>query len=504
MPLINKGGICATLLGVLFSCSVSAESLFSSVRIQILPNLGIDNLGVENVIPSDIWGRSSTESLKKLIHDIIQKPLTPSMHEIISQMMLRKTPQESSLPLFFRMEVLLQLGRFDDVLTLANLVPPTHQSLDILKLKARALFLSGKTQQACEFMAKTSELSQMREDMRLACSVAKGDKTGSELIFATRLENNELDEITTALGKKLFFNNDVSVDYKEIDARHLHLLGAIGAGIDWTKITLSPMYQKVLSDLRAAPLHIRLEMAEKYYTQRLSKLYAQVDNKTTQNNAVLRAKLYQKIKKTTNDDVLVVAVNEYLESARRDGLFLHLAPVMRPILQTISPSEKNKVLAFNAIQVYALSGNVDLAYPWYQLLQNSADETVKMQGAFLSPLMQQMGGGIPKELEKTIVFCQKNNGAYCEAFLDKIGADINISNWTDILSNMPTSKRYMPLVQSILKGMMTSSRQGEAILYAIKLWQESKGIEKDIIDAVSDAMPKSLMYQLILERYVYL
>lgn len=503
MPLINKPHIFAVLFGALFSGGVMAESLLPSVHIQNLPTLGINHLGTHNYVPADIWGKSNTESLKTLIKDIIQAPLTPAMRDIIGQMMLRQTSPEEALPLTFRMDVLMRLGRFDDVLTLANLVPPTHQTPDVLKLKALALFLSGQAKQACEFMIKTPELTQMAEDMRLSCAVANGDQTGAELIFATRSENNELDETTQILAQKLFVNNEAVFDGKNIKIRHLPLLGALGNHVDWSKIMVPIAHQKMLSDLPSVPLHIRLEMAERNHVNRLDDLYGQVKDDTLENKAVLRAKLYQKIKVGTEDVAIFSAINEYLEMARTDGLFLTLAPVMRPFLDTITPSEAAKEVAFNAVQVYALSDNADLAYAWYQILQKSADESLKMQAVFLEPLMQQLGGGMPKQIDKGLLFCQKNKNPYCASFVDKIGTEADSTNWTEMLNHMAASKRYIPLVQTALQGLISSSRSGEAVLYAIKLWQSNMKVEPNIIAGLSEITPKSLMRRLILERYVY-
>ncbi len=503
MPLINKRFVLTALLGMLFSVGVCAENLLPAVHIQSLPNLSINHLGIDSRIPADIWGKSDTNTLKSLIKDIVAKPLTPAMQDVITQMMLRQTAPDASLPLTFRMEALMQLGQFDDVLTLDGLVPPTHQTPDILRLKALALFLSGKTKEACEFMVKTSELSQMAEDMRLACAIAKGDKTGAELIFATRLENNELDETTAVLAKKVFLNDDISLEGKEIEIRHLHLLGAVGNKIDWSKITVSPQYQKTMSDLSTVPLHMRLAMAEKYNTDRLDNLYTKADDKTQKNDAVLRAKLYQKIKKNTENKALAEDINEYLESARTGGVFLTLAPVMRPFLDTITPTDAVKSVAFNAVQVYALSDNADLAYAWYQILQNASDEPSKMQGVFLEPLIQQLGGGMPKNVLEGLKFCQTESKAYCAEFWDKIGREAEIADWAEVLNHMPVSQRYSPLVQGALRELVASSRQGEALLYAIKLWQSSTGIEPDMITPLSETAPKSLVRRLILERYVY-
>lgn len=503
MQLINKSCFIAVLTGTLFSCSVMATELFSSVHIQSLPNLGIENLGVQNTVPKNIWAKSDVSVLQTLITDITKKSLTPAMRHIVIQMMMRQTPSNVSLPLVYRMETLLRLGAFDEVLTLTQLVPLSNQTSDILKLKSLALFLSGQNEAACDLMVKTPELGEMAEDMRLACAVAKGDKTGAELIFVTRMENNELDENTVALGQKLFFNNDAVIDYKNINERHLHMLGAVHKGDEGALQILPIAYQKVLSGLPTLPLHMRLEMAEKYNVDQLGKLYTLVDEKTKKNNATLRAKLYQKIKETSADDVLVKLINEYLELARSDGLLLNLSSVMKPFLERISPSETTKDLAFNAVQIFALANNVDLAYPWYKILQKNEDEKYQIQGILLAPLMQQLGAGIPKDIEKALVFCQKNKQPNCSVFFDKVGSDAFVLNRVDILDDHLVSKRYTPLVQGMLRGLISSERQGEGILLAIKLWQDSVGIEREIVSGLSDVMPASLSRQLILERYVY-
>ena len=503
MPLINKKTVFIALLGAFFSYSVSAESLFSSVHIQNLPNLSIDTLGVENDMPASIWEKSDVASLERLVREIVSKPLTPAMQDTIAEMMVRQTSQEAVLPLIFRMEILMHLGRFTEVLTLVDLVPLVHQTPDVLKLKAQALFLSGQTQQACDLMVKMPELTQMAEDMRLACAVAKKDKTGAELIFATRSENNELDKVSMALAKKVFLNDELSFDAKEIKAHHLHLLALASNGVDWNKISLPIAYQKKVSDLPEIPLHIRIDMADRTNVAKLDELYTQVDDKTEKNNAVLRAKLYQKMKSIKDEVKLAGIVNEYLELARTDGLFLNLAPIIRPVLDTISPSDKTKEIAFNAVQVYALSDNADLAYPWYQILQKSTDNTFKMQGIFLEPVIQQLGGGIPQSVDKGLLFCAQNDNPYCVSYLNKIGNDIEVGNWSDVLNHMPSSHRYMSLVQTALRGLITSGRQGEAILYALKLCQASSETEPDMIMVLSEIMPKTVTRRLILERYVY-
>lgn len=485
----------------MMSYSAWSAQLFSSVQIQSLPELAIDDLGVENDIPRDIWKQSDVLSVQQLLMQLVQETLTPSERQLLINMMMSKT---SVLSLSFRADVLIQLGAFHQALELINLVPPVRQTAQLLDLKVRALFLSGQIKSACDLLDKTFELNQMADKMRLACAVAQGDKTGAELIFATRLENNELDELSVLLGKNLFLNDDIQIKSEDYQMLHLHMLGAVKKGDSWQEIKLPFMYQKMISDLPTVSLSERLKFAEQTNVPALDNLYRIVKDNTPENKAVLRAKIYQKILKEKDEIVKSSLINEYLEKALSDNLFLNLAPIMRPFLDTITPSDNTKLLAFYAVQVYALSGNTDLAYPWVQLLEKSSDETSQFYALLVVPIMQKLGRGVSQNFDKALLFCQKNNNRYCDVFFERSNMYLPISDSKLVLSQKMISKQYMPFASSLIREFVAKGKLGEAILYMIRLRQLGLTFDRDIFECFSELTPKSLVHQIILERYIYL
>lgn len=500
MRLINKfiGCVLGTLC-VLSHGGVAGE-LFPKVFVERLPEVNINVVGMETAIPADIWGKTDVKDIQKLIQDILSKPLTPAMQNILTEMMVSKT--YPYLPLGFRLSVLMHMGQWEKVLQLIELVPPAHRTDDIRSLRIQALFFLGQSQTACDEVNKKGGLQKTTEQWRLACALTKQDKTGAALIYATHKEQGKWDKVTMALAERLFDDKMTQISNDMIRPYHLPLMASLGDKINWDELNLCPSLQRIAASMEGVPLSYRIKVAEQSVSAPyLKALYLSVPPDVKDANSSLkRALLYQKMTANPPPAELVNLIKAYWDSAISDNMFLSLAPMMYPFLTSVKPSEQNVSLAFGAVQVYALSHQTDAAYEWFQVLQRSIDEVHRQQVIFLTPLMQWLGAGISKE--KVFADCQKTNNDVCAQMLRRIDFDWGVGDVNLAFYSWEERMMYASAAGQMVSLLSQNNRQAEALLRAIQALQNSPYFEKEIVTALQKMTPKTLGGLLITERYL--
>ena len=235
--------------------------------------------------------------------------------------------------------------------------------------------------------------------------------------------------------------------------------------------------------------------------QKIKDIYLSVPDTTNENNsAIERAKLYRQMDQEQSPKQRATLAKSYLDKAEADGVFLQVAPLIIPVLDTIPPAQEQSDLAFYAVRVYALANRSDMAYAWMQVLQNSTDKSYQTQYISLMPLMQQMGAGI--SYEKAFAYCLKHKDKVCEAVFER--ADFDITAMDTDLAMYPWGghSSYAPTAGQMIGRLIEKGRSGEAWLLAVKALQNSPYFEKEIVRALQKITPKTLGYSLIAERYL--
>ncbi len=500
MRLINKciGFIFAVMTAS--SANAVSDTLFPSVFVKPLPAVSINTVGIETGIPVDIWGVSSRSDMERLIKELSGYSLSPAMQNVLADLMITKT-HPASLSLEFRLNVLMRLGRWNDIIRLVELVPPQHRTADIKAMVVYALFLSGRTKEACDMLRTGKDLNQMAEEMQLSCALSKQDIVGASLIFSTQKEGGQGDKMTVALAERVFDGKQSALPSEKILPKHLMLLSALGNKINWEELNLSFPLKKALASMGGVPWAYRVKAAEQTVSADvLVDIYLAVpkDSQTT-NASVRRALLYQKINAEKNKEQQIRFILDYLQSARNDAVFLQGVPVIEPFLNHISAEQKNISIAFHAVQIYALSGQADRAYAWMQILQNSPDPVYQKQAVLLAPLMQWLGGGISAQ---AIKYCQKTPDEGCA----KLFRQANLEGFeTDVdrtLYPWKNQSMYAITAAQTIRYLDDNNRKGEALMRGMKALYDSPYFETDIVKGLAKITPKKLINSFIAERYV--
>lgn len=474
-----------------------------TVSIDTLPDLTFDTLGIQNNVPPTVWQNSDTDTLKSLIEQITDRPLTPAMRTAIIQLMQADTTDKKGMPFEFRIDILMKIAAWRETVQLINLIPSTRQTPSLQSKKATALFLSGETHKACTYINKSPALSKMSKDMALACAIAQKDMTGANLIFSTHIETNDFDALTLALGNHIFNDKKTPLPSQKLETKHLPLI--MNANV-FEKSPIKFPFTQAFVNLSDTHNAIVLSWAEQGFlpTEKLATLYSSVPTVTrTNDGAVQRAVLYQKMKSEQKNDILAAHINDYLNKAKQDNLFLKLAPITEPFLNKLTPTSDTLVLAFNAVQVYTVTQNTTLAYSWYKLLKDSTKEEYQIQAQMLIPLLQKSGAGLSENINITLKNCMQNPTQNCTAFVTRLTEDMTADDPTLAFRQIPITYTYNQSTIATTQTLIKQKREAEALLYIISALQQTNSFEPYLIKALEKIHLKSITTPLIMEQVIY-
>ncbi len=513
MPSINKFGIVAVFsafflpsFGVCTETNTAGLGLsnrFKNTTVQIggLAELGTDSLGIKTGLPLTVWQGADISKLTPKILKIADNPMTPAMQDLFVRLMMTDTGGQVGFPIETRLQALSRIGAWDEIIKLIDLIPPVKQTDTIKRQQVEALFLSGNSSKADKLL-QSLPATDWSNQMRLAGAVGAGDKTGAELIFATGLETNDWDKLTILLGKQLLQNRIVQWPEKMVlNPHHIHMAAALGEKFPWEKADLTLPIKKALVQLETAPINNRILWAEQTSD---SDTVARLYQMAPQDKITPRATLFKKIAHEKNPQKSVALLNDYLDSAKQDGLFIRLAGVILPYLNTIPADKKYADLGFNAAQVYALNNNLDLAYAWVKTLEKSDNRTHQNQSIMLAPLMQTMGAGNIVIGDKVLRTCKREQTPYCHHFLSQATINISAHN-LDILfdTNWENKTVFLPITYTVLTQKISTGALGEALIYALSALQQSPYFEPSVIQALKQIHPINIVQPVIIERHLY-
>lgn len=433
----NKIGgifIVAFIAGV-FTCAtaVARAEVFnpSDVIVESLPDLTTNTLGIVPTSNPMLWSGTPIADLSELFRQVGETNLSPAERKLVSHLLsidisggTLNDPQGIAGNAEFlkeRLQTLFDLGEFDTVSEMISRIPESDVKGDILKIKINTLLLKGETQNACDLLENTADESDTYiNKMRISCFLAKEEKNKAVLaydiyqektgdttsLFAT-LAENALREIPTDLPPNAVLAPE------EIYLASLNKK----LPIDFNKQTRA--VQITLADLPATDIPLRIMLGERngLSAEAMMKLYrlplfeSDVANATDEamQRAVQRAILYQKIMAETEERKKIPLLKEWIDLIKKDNLFVNLAPVIGEVLNSISATPENIDVAFSAVQAYGLTDNAEKAEPWLDELEDNDLPKYRRQRFLLAPLWQNLGGGLPSDMDKlTASYCHEN------------------------------------------------------------------------------------------------
>ena len=506
--------------GLMVCCAVFASApawplpQIQLVKMQELDELSLNTLGLKQILPSTIWIKSDPKKVSDLIDKTSKLSLSPAMRDKVLALMTTDTggvywknnPYAPDRFLMTRLNALLELGAFEQVVDLINQIPQSKLAPKFIRLKAMALVLADRTKEACTLI-DTPAMARMADEMRLTCLMVDGDMTKAKLAYAVYKEDGGTDKTLIALAERVFEETKDKLPLLKVYTPwHVAFLAALGDKMP--DVSDQPLWlKKALSTRKNVPIAKRIEFAEHTGVswRDLDVLYTSVFPGTpAANSSIKRALLYQKMKTAPTPEEQAKAANDFLNAARDDKLFLALAPMAEEVLCTLKPSAENAYLAFNAVQVFALTDNLSMGHPWYELLRNSPDKNRQFEAFLLSPVMNKMGAGLPEPIDEALMACLKTQSSYCTHFVQMIPDYFPVNN-TELLLELAdkTKSSYTPLNQMALGKMIKDGKTGEAMLWAIFKLNASQNYEKGILDALSAILPLYLSRSIIIEQMVY-
>ncbi|MDR2902763.1 MAG: hypothetical protein LBU87_06650 [Lactobacillales bacterium] len=482
------------------------------VIVSELPALSLDTLGIIQG-KKELWYQSDPKDLAAVLDKIAPEGLSPATLEIITQFMITDTTgagfkEQTVSDSFFkkRLQTLFKIGAFEEIIKMTALVAPLKMPNDIRKIQFDTLLIYGQSKDACTLI-DLYDLGKDSDKMRIACLAQNNEKERASLAYDLYKERVDKEDI--------LFNKLCDHIYRGAPLKwpaHMVLkpyhLPLIAQTKTMPMMEKQPLWVlKALLQSQSTPIVHKIKYAERLGdTRALLTLYPQIKDKKTMDSAEKRAVLYQKITALDKGEARILLLSEFIESVKKDGLYLKLAPIINRLIIADSPKPEAIKIAFDAAQISALTRNVSNAYSWYMLLQKSVSEEAQKQAFTLMPMINSIGAGMPDVKKYWNKFCTLKlpRDSVCADFLTRAPAyfeNASLSAWLDTPYIGTTS--YPANVIYQIRQMQTQGKMGESVLWALLLLSHSPYMEQDLLELSRTVLPRGAADQLKMERIVY-
>ncbi len=468
--------LCATVF--LFAGQVYADDFNpAGVIVENLPELSLNTMGTQPTSNPALWSGTPVSTLLPIIEQIGKQNLSPAERQLIVRLLTLDIAGGGfndsnrilgeSVFLQERLRALFHLGEWEEVLKLLALVPDNDLTDEMRQIKIDTLLMKGDVKSACGMLAILGS-NTYSDKMNISCFLAREEKEKAVLSYDIYQENtSETDTVFALLAENGLreIPTDLPTDAL-LETTDVYLFSLTkNIAIDWSKQNRA--VQITLADLPTTDIPLRIALGEKngLSLEAMKKLYRMPLFEPDLNNSVInRASLHQRILNTSDTHQKVALLKEFTASVRKDKLFVNLAPVIADIFNTIKADENKVDLAFDAVQAYALTDNLAMAEPWFELLQDADLPIYKKQAFLLIPLWQIMGGGYPYDLaEQMNKYCGAKPIDACSGMKLFIDPKVYMAENTKEVADISDENIKMPKVDETKR----TTRLGESLLQAI-------------------------------------
>lgn len=467
---------CLLMSFLFFTENAVSHSIQSEVVVESLPELSPNVIGTLPTSNPFLWSQTPIEELAHLFQKLEKVSLSSAQRQLVTHLMTlditgttfndSQNKLKTNQFLLYRLNVLKNLGEWDELLKLLQLLPEQEYTTEIKKIKMTALLLKGEVKPACDLL-DTLESNLETDKWRISCFLAKEEKEKALLSYDilqdtysdnltqfSQIADNALREIPTEISK------DIVIQPEEI-----YLFSLVKKfNIDWKK--QSRAVKKTLAELPTTDILLRIELGERsgLNVDELKRLYRlPLFTPDLNNPMVQRVLTYQKITETTNIIEKTHLLKSWIELIKRDNLFVLLSPLISDIVNTMEASDELIDIAFDAVQVYVLENNASMAEPWYRLLKESDNPLNQKQYLLATPLMHTLGSGYPYDMAERMVHLCKADKIACDKlkmFLPAEVYDVDENFNADVLHD------------AALRTEINTARLGEKLIKAILHIQE--------------------------------
>jgi len=151
-----------------------------------LTELGVGTVGIDTGLASDILGKNpDAAEIIEQINRCADMDFDEAEKQVLKRILMTDMggvaalEKEGKAYLNARINALMQQGMFEEVLLLTDQIPVKNRSAEIKRMRAEALFASGKTAEAC------AETDAFEEEafIRAVCAETVGKESESALAF---------------------------------------------------------------------------------------------------------------------------------------------------------------------------------------------------------------------------------------------------------------------------------------------------------------------------------
>ncbi len=470
---------------VLLSSFAQSQILQSDVVVETLPELSVNAIGILPTNNVHLWSGTPTEELNVIFQELKKTHLTPAQRSFVSYLMAidttgmtlndtNKTWGTSGF-LYERLSVLKELGEFDIALEIIDKISENDMTDDISFLAREIHLMKGNIDKACTpFVDSKSNVQ--KDKLQISCYLAKEEKDKAILaydMFQETYPDTEQDYKSLADSALLEIASELT-DNLVLTPLDIYLISLIKKPkINWD--IQSRAVKKTVADLPTTDIVLRIELGERngLSLDELKRLYnLPLLNPDLNNKTVQRVMAYKQIVETSDEKVKIHLLKSFLDLVKQDGLLIPLAPLLAELFYPIEPDKEKIDIAFDAVQIYGLTNNAEMAEPWYQVLKHNDSEIYQKQFLKTIPLMHILGNGYPYHLADLMTqFCAENVDEDCQKLKQllpkesyQIIMEDNTNSDSDIF-NLPHSEAF-------------NTRLGESFLKAILNIANDKLIEE--------------------------
>lgn len=346
----------------------------------------------EESLPAALWGDLSRDAIAALIDHLPTGTSLPSARSLTRRLLLSAAtvPPNGSGPeisiLQARIDALVRLGFASEAASLAAIGANALDTPDGHITIARAQLAAFDLPAACGTTVRAGEeaVALFWQKLLAFCQAAAGQKDQASLAAQTLFDRGgENDPLYFSLMDTLTL--DLAPDVAGMTAKgplHFAMLRMADAtppgGSDDPGIALLAAQKSddlaMAEDAVLRGLMSPDDLAAKYLAQKFdtASLEAPLEVLDNLSGPMGRALLYQVMRNWDIPALKAEAITAALDHARRDGLLIVVAPVVKGPAMDIPPSSDLLWFAEDAARLFYLSGDVAQARLWHVLLRNAA------------------------------------------------------------------------------------------------------------------------------------
>lgn len=498
MAIFNRIGWCVVVAGLFIGRLGNA-----TVRMDDLPDLAVDGIGVTTVFPASVWqGGGTISDLTEQVRGAGRLSLLPAEREILRQLILTDTSAEPALVggdgSFWtaRADALMAQGLFEDVIELVDQVPVEQQTPVMKQRRSAALFGAGRITEACA--EKTMAVWEDRENaVRAACVFYQGSREAAALAFDVYREGGSDDVWMTAAGSRLFLGRGE----QPADEPDLWAIGLAAAafGVDgmegWPRglLRAAALNPQVPADVRLVAAEKGALQAKDWQTVLEAVATAdKADHSKKVSEVRERARLYQAAV-AASDKKRFEAVRDLLAALRKAGVMEAWAPVVSPLAISVEVQSERADTAADMIVACAWANELTAAHAWYVVLSEK-DAVAALR---LSGVLNAMGAGVPKSIDPLIRACVAA-GNCAEALR---GIPFYFPASPAMAAQVPSIQGGYPgFVTGVVWQQIADGAVGAGLLNGLGLLSRSAAVERPLVETIMKAVPRGMGEAVLRER----